>query len=287
MRKLLSAFFVICFVPIFVFAQNQPFDSVEKAVREQRGGFNGSKENLSIIFNQERIRLGDGFETELWKYLGNDVEKHYWIGFFLKSKSYLHGSQPLPGLTLKIWQNALDLLKDRQDKDSIGDKFKISVLSAVLAEKLGNGEFAKEYKNQSESIAASGFDTRTNFPFMSESEKCIYYSIGTSQSGRCASVEGDQPKEQIIIGGVLNGKAIKLARPKYPKEARKQKVSGQVWIKVLIDTNGKVILAEAVKGPPELFAVSIEAAKQSTFTPTTLSGQSVKVSGSIVYDFVR
>ncbi len=140
MRKILFICFTICFVSIFAFAQTHPFDSLEKAVKEQRGGFNGNKENLSTVFNQERIRLGENFEGELWKYLGNDVEKHYWIGSFLKSKSYLHGNQSLPELALKVWQNALALIGEKTDEESLGDKFKISILSTILATRVGKTE---------------------------------------------------------------------------------------------------------------------------------------------------
>lgn len=269
------------------FAQIRPFDSFEKAVTEQRGGFNGNKENLSIIFNQERIRLGEDFEAELWKYLGEDVEKHYWSGVFLQSKSYLHENTPLPELALKVWQNALALLGDKQDTESFGDRFKISVMSAILSKKLGNDILAKKFKMQSENITALGFDTQTYFPAIRDFEKCLYYAIGTSEAGKCVESENELPQEQIVAGGVINGKAVKLANPKYPKAARKRKISGEVWVKVLIDTDGKIISAEAVKGPPELFAASVEAAKKSIFTPTTLSGKPVKVSGLIVYKFVR
>ena len=89
-----------------------------------------------------------------------------------------------------------------------------------------------------------------------------------------------------IIGGVINGKAISLSVPKYPKEARKAHDSGQVRVQVLIDEQGVVISAKAIEGPDSLREVAVRAALQSRFTPTRLMGQPVKVNGVIIYNFV-
>ena len=89
-----------------------------------------------------------------------------------------------------------------------------------------------------------------------------------------------------ISGGVLNGKAIYLAKPAYPPIARTAHASGTVTVQVLIDENGNVLTAQAVSGHPLLQQSAISAARASKFTPTKLSGQQVKVSGVIVYNFV-
>ena len=89
-----------------------------------------------------------------------------------------------------------------------------------------------------------------------------------------------------ISGGVLNGKAIYLARPQYPAAARKNHEAGQVEVNIVIDELGNVIKAEALAGPPNLRIASVAAAWESRFTPTRLMGQPVKVTGRIVYNFV-
>lgn len=92
------------------------------------------------------------------------------------------------------------------------------------------------------------------------------------------------PKQ--IAGGVLNGKAISLPKPAYPPAARAVRASGAVNVQVLINEDGKVISAQAVSGHPLLRAVSVEAARGAKFSPTRLSGQPVKVSGIITYNFI-
>ncbi len=89
-----------------------------------------------------------------------------------------------------------------------------------------------------------------------------------------------------IIGGVLNGKAISLVVPKYPKEARKAHESGRVVVQVLIDEQGMVASAHAIEGPASFRGSAVDAALQSRFTPTRLMGQPVKVNGVIIYNFV-
>jgi protein TonB len=94
------------------------------------------------------------------------------------------------------------------------------------------------------------------------------------------------PPRAPISGGVLNGKAINLPKPAYPPIARAAHAAGTVVVQVTIDENGSVIAAHAVSGHPLLQAAAVGAARQARFSPTKLSGQPVKVTGVIQYNFV-
>jgi protein TonB len=94
------------------------------------------------------------------------------------------------------------------------------------------------------------------------------------------------PPRAPISGGVLNGKAISLPKPAYPPIARQAHASGTVVVQVVIDENGHVISASAVSGHPLLRSVAVAAARGARFSPTKLSGQPVKVTGVITYNFV-
>ena len=94
------------------------------------------------------------------------------------------------------------------------------------------------------------------------------------------------PPRAPISGGVLNGKAISLPKPAYPPIARAAHAAGTVVVQVLIDENGNVVSAHAISGHPLLQAVAVGAARQARFSPTKLSGQPVKVTGVIQYNFV-
>jgi protein TonB len=98
--------------------------------------------------------------------------------------------------------------------------------------------------------------------------------------------EKPTPPRAPISGGVLNGKAISLPKPAYPPIAKAAHASGTVTVQVLIDENGNVVSAKAINGHPLLQAVAVGAARQARFSPTKLSGQPVKVTGVIQYNFV-
>lgn len=91
---------------------------------------------------------------------------------------------------------------------------------------------------------------------------------------------------KTITGGVLNSRATNLVKPSYPAAARAVKASGAVNVQVTIDESGNVISASAVSGHPLLRAAAVQAARSSIFSPTLLSGQPVKVTGILVYNFV-
>ena len=127
------------------------------------------------------------------------------------------------------------------------------------------------------------------------------YSIGTVNEGRVVpnrtytlgtegtnstqyTVDPNNPK--TISGGVVNGKAVNLVKPAYPAAARAVRAAGAVNVQVTIDEQGNVISAQAVSGHPLLRAAAVQAAQTSTFSPTLLQGQPVKVVGIIVYNFV-
>jgi TonB family protein len=92
--------------------------------------------------------------------------------------------------------------------------------------------------------------------------------------------------ERIVMGGVLNGKAVKKPAPEYPPLARGARASGTVTVYVVVDEQGAVESAMPVAGHPLLQATSAEAARKAKFTPTTLCGHPVKVSGVITYNYV-
>jgi TonB family protein len=88
-----------------------------------------------------------------------------------------------------------------------------------------------------------------------------------------------------VSGGVLNGKAISLPMPTYPDMARRAGASGVVEVEVVIDITGKVISAKATSGPALLRQSAEMAARLARFNPTLLSGQPMRVSGVISYNF--
>ena len=94
-----------------------------------------------------------------------------------------------------------------------------------------------------------------------------------------------RPLLKPVSGGALNGRALTLPQPVYPDPARRARLSGVVTVELVVDETGKVISAQATSGPAMLREAAIQAALKAKFTPTMLSGQPVKVSGTINYKF--
>jgi protein TonB len=114
----------------------------------------------------------------------------------------------------------------------------------------------------------------------------------TSTSAPVVKLDSEPPPQQPartilkpVSGGVLNGNALSLPPPVYPDSARRLRVEGMVSVEVVIDELGKVISARAIDGPMALRSVAMQAALRARFSPTKLSGQPVKVTGSINYKF--
>jgi protein TonB len=111
--------------------------------------------------------------------------------------------------------------------------------------------------------------------------------------GPSVKADGDAPAAtpvrsgplKPISGGVLNGKAISLPAPVYPEMARRVGAAGTVEVEVVIDLTGKVISAKATSGPVLLRQSAELAARLARFNPTLLSGQPMRVSGVIKYNF--
>lgn len=89
----------------------------------------------------------------------------------------------------------------------------------------------------------------------------------------------------VVQGGILNGKANSKPQPVYPPAAKAERVSGMVMVQIEVDESGRVAKAEAAGGPELLREAAEDAALKAQFSPTLLSGQPVRVSGVITYNF--
>lgn len=134
--------------------------------------------------------------------------------------------------------------------------------------------------NSQPSAQPNGSATAANNNSVSEQE-----AKAAAEASLKANNSGPKPLLKPISGGVLNGSAISLPKPNYPEAAKNVRAAGVVTVEVIIDVSGKVISAKATSGHPLLQQSAVQAAYQAKFSPTTLSGQPVRVSGTINYNF--
>lgn len=173
--------------------------------------------------------------------------------------------------------NALSKLAEIYQFQTQYEKAEPLMARALELSPKNNGKLGE----QGEGIYDSLYCLYTKLERPEEREKIQqkYYPIKKSKAEEAGS-------QKPIKGGVVNGKAINLPKPIYPAEAREKKAGGAVSVQVLIDESGKIISACAIQGARELHRAAESAALQARFSPTTLSGKPVKVSGVIVYNFV-
>ncbi len=108
-----------------------------------------------------------------------------------------------------------------------------------------------------------------------------------AKPGDAKTAEAEAKKPKSISGGVLNGKAISLPKPDYPIEAQNVGAAGAVAVQVTVDETGNVIEARAVSGHPLLQQASVTAAQLAKFSPTSLMGEPVRVTGVIIFNFAK
>ncbi|HEX8710150.1 MAG TPA: TonB family protein [Pyrinomonadaceae bacterium] len=129
----------------------------------------------------------------------------------------------------------------------------------------------------------SNVNPRSSTPVLNDGEPASE-PCGCSQSNDKLSEISKHGK--VFSGGILNGKAVSLPRPAYPPIAMAAHASGSVPVQIVVDETGCVISSKATGGHPLLQAAAVQAACRARFTPTRVSGEPVKVSGVIMYNFL-
>ncbi|MEZ5426326.1 MAG: energy transducer TonB [Pyrinomonadaceae bacterium] len=298
MRKIFFiCFLLLAFCP-FVIAQSQkkPFAVLDDYIKKKESGWEDSRIKLSKLFQQERTKLKSGFETELWKYLGESERKHYWVALFLDSDAYLHGYSPMPELALNIRLKGVkleptklsgltaQLNPEKPDVRAIVRKLSMLLTAAVSAEGLDKTDLAVSLQKEFESLLSNNQDLESYLPILSKYKRCLYEKI-RSQQNLCQKDSSAETNEGVIAkAAIINSKAISIPKPDFPKATSRQNYKGVIRVGLVIDEQGNVISAKAFEGPMELYDAAEKAALQAKFTPTFFFGRPWKVTSEISFN---
>ncbi len=85
--------------------------------------------------------------------------------------------------------------------------------------------------------------------------------------------------------GGIQGSAVTKVNPEYPAVAKAAGVQGPVQVTVVIDEMGNVISSQPISGHPLLREAAIKAANEWKFKPSQVDGQTVKVEGTLKFNF--
>ncbi len=264
----------------------RPFATVDAAFKKSRLRWS----EASTPFQQERTRLGQDFETELWKYLGDDVDKQDKISNFLLYPEYLHGNLPTPYLAMQIQLKSLSILRGKTDMSSRIMYVTTSINAAILDGSLGLLDDAVAHKTEAEAMMAKDKFLTTGFPAIDDYDRCIYDSLGhheiTSPATTCApkKTAGEPNFTLIEVGEIPKDKFTSNPQPRWPSSAKAEH-PGAVSVEVVIDENGRVETADALSGPLDLQPAALKAARGARFQKTLYRGQAIKVRGWATYQF--
>lgn len=96
----------------------------------------------------------------------------------------------------------------------------------------------------------------------------------------------DDPTPDAFIPVEKQPVPVKQAKPEYPEIAKRAGVEGTVWVKVLVDKEGKAKKAIIMKSDAEIFnEPAIAAALQWVFTPAIMNNGPVAVWAAIPFRF--
>ena len=139
-------------------------------------------------------------------------------------------------------------------------------------------------------IAAAGLVGASVFPAASEAAMGIVPTMVLDESkpdkkdaeeNELRTVSKDSECDEIT-----HPKVIEKVNPKYPDEARKARIMGQVVVEAVIDETGDVGDIEVVESPDELLSkAAVEAISQWTFAPALCDGRPVGVYYDLTINF--
>ena len=83
----------------------------------------------------------------------------------------------------------------------------------------------------------------------------------------------------------LSEKLVSKRNPAYPAEAKKQRVQGEVWLAVNINSQGEVDNVQIQRGHPLLVRAAVDSVRQWRYAPYIKDGRAVPVSSTVIVNF--
>ncbi|MEK9138046.1 MAG: energy transducer TonB, partial [Bacteroidota bacterium] len=109
---------------------------------------------------------------------------------------------------------------------------------------------------------------------------------GNVQITQDIRIDDEDPAMDEFIPYEKGPEIVKKVVPKYPEMALRAGLEGTVWVKILVDKDGKPKKAVVIKSTVEIFNdAAVEAAMQFVFTPAVMNNGAVRVWVSIPFRF--
>jgi TonB family protein len=144
--------------------------------------------------------------------------------------------------------------------------------------------FKKFYLSGSVLLLCFGFFFIGNTAFSQELPKFNVDSKSKNTGDK--SVKSSDPDINAFIPVEKEPTLTSKAKPGYPELARSARIEGCVWVKVLVEKDGKVKKAVVIKSDAEVFNEdAMAAAKKCSFEPAQMNGSNVACWATVSYNF--
>ena len=91
---------------------------------------------------------------------------------------------------------------------------------------------------------------------------------------------------RVRVGGDIKPPArIRYVMPKYPEEAKANRIQGIVILEIVVATDGTVLGTEIKRSVPELDDAAVSAVNEWVYTPTLLNGEPVELIMTVTVNF--
>src|SRR5262245_32798145 len=118
----------------------------------------------------------------------------------------------------------------------------------------------------------------------------VLLSIASASNAQIPAAPADWQRAYQPGSGISNPVALVQPEPRYTADALRQKISGEVWVEVIVEADGSVKDVRVIRSLDKQFGLdeqAIAAAKQWMFQPgRTREGQAVPVRVTLILNFI-
>ena len=125
----------------------------------------------------------------------------------------------------------------------------------------------------------------TDSPVLSLGLRSSVPSVGPDLGNGPVNVVRPLPAAPIRISRSMQGYLLHRVEPTYPVIAKNVGVQGEVLIKAIISTEGKIEQAKVISGSPLLSPAALDAIRQWRYRPYLLNDKPVEVETEITVNF--
>jgi TonB family protein len=135
-------------------------------------------------------------------------------------------------------------------------------------------------------VSQIGFSFGNNAGQTSVSPVFIFGDFADVTQPRSGANGEPVPQRVRVSGGVMAKQLLHTRSPKYPEDAKSNRIQGTVVLAALIDRNGSIKSLKIVSATSMSLAYAVlEAAKEWRYRPYLLNGEPVEVETQIVTNF--